>query len=67
MGVTTAPFVTATFAARNAYAPPRARAQVFVTLSALKLSTASGGAALAGVLVGFGPRVLSLEAVSSSF
>lgn len=58
MGVATAPFVTATFAARNAYAPPRARAQVFITLAALKVSAASGGTALAGLLVGFGPRLL---------
>ncbi|WP_157719861.1 MFS transporter [Microlunatus sagamiharensis] len=60
MGVTTAPFVTATFAARTAYAPEGARGQVFVTLAALKISTASGGTALAGLLVGLGPHALLL-------
>ena len=60
MGVATAPFVTATFAARNAYAPPDARAQVFVTLSALKITAASGGTALAGLLVAVGPRPMLL-------
>ncbi|SEQ43565.1 MFS transporter [Microlunatus flavus] len=58
MGVATAPFVTATFAARTAYAPATARGQVFVTLAALKISAASGGTALAGLLVGLGPRAL---------
>jgi MFS family permease len=58
MGAATAPFVTATFAARNEYAPRQARAQVFITLAALKLSAASAGTALTGLLVGLGPRVL---------
>jgi predicted MFS family arabinose efflux permease len=58
MGAATAPFVTATFAARNTYAPPDARGQVFVTLSALKITAASGGTALAGLLVLLGPSLL---------
>jgi MFS family permease len=58
MGAATAPFVTATFAARNTYAPPEARGQVFVTLAALKLTAASGGTALAGLLVVLGPKVM---------
>ena len=60
MGLATAPFVTATFAARNAYAPHEARGQVFVTLSALKITGASGGTALAGLLVVLGPHVMLL-------
>lgn len=60
MGVATAPFVTATFAARNAFAPPQARGQVFVTLSALKITAASGGTAVAGLLVALGPRTMLL-------
>ncbi|MGI3781916.1 MAG: hypothetical protein ACRYG2_14200, partial [Janthinobacterium lividum] len=58
MGAATAPFVTATFAARNTYAPPQARGQVFVTLSALKITAASGGTALAGLLVTLGPVIM---------
>lgn len=58
MGVATAPFVTATFAARNTYAPHEARGQVFVTLSALKITAASGGTALAGLLVALGPMIM---------
>ncbi len=58
MGAATAPFVTATFAARTTYAPPEARGQVFVTLSALKITAASGGTALAGLLVMLGPATM---------
>jgi MFS family permease len=58
VGVATAPFVTATFAARNQYAPVAARAQVFVTLASLKVTAASGGAALAGLLIGLGPTLV---------
>lgn len=65
MGAATAPFVTATFAARNAYAPAPARAQVFVTMASLKLAAASGGTALAGLLVDLGPRALLLGAGSA--
>lgn len=60
MGAATAPFVTATFAARNRYSPPEARAQVFVTLAALKITAASGGTAVAGLLVGLGPTLMLL-------
>jgi MFS family permease len=58
LGAATAPFVTATFSARNVYAPPAARAQVFVTLAALKITAASAGTALCGLLVGLDPRTL---------
>jgi len=58
MGAATAPFVTATFAARNAYAPPEARGQVFATLSSLKITTASAGTAVAGLLVALGPALM---------
>jgi len=58
MGVATAPFVTATFAARNRYAPAEARGQVFVTLAALKITAASGGTALAGLLIGVGSTLM---------
>jgi MFS family permease len=58
MGLLTAFFVTATFAGRNTYAPAEARAQVFVTLAALKITAASAGTAAAGLLVAFGARPL---------
>lgn len=58
MGLLTAAFVTATFMGRNAYAPPRARGQVFVTSAALKITASSAGTAVAGVLAAFGARPL---------
>jgi MFS family permease len=64
IGVANAPFVTATFAARSEYAPPGARAQVFVTMSSLKVAAASAGAALAGVLTTLGPRGLPAAAAA---
>jgi hypothetical protein len=45
---------TATLAARSSYAPPSARAQVFVTSAGLKVAMASAGSALAGVGIGLG-------------
>jgi predicted MFS family arabinose efflux permease len=58
IGLANAPFVTATFAARSQYAPPEARAQVFVTMSSLKVAAAATGTAAAGVLTALGPRLL---------
>ncbi|TDV41883.1 putative MFS family arabinose efflux permease [Actinophytocola oryzae] len=58
VGVANAPFVTATFAARSTYAPPDARAQVFVSMSSLKVATAAAGSALTGVATFLGPRGL---------
>lgn len=58
VGALNAPFFTATLASRAQYSPPEARAQVFVSMAALKVGAASAGAALAGAAMGFGPRVL---------
>ena len=58
IGLANAPFVTATFAARSQYAPPAARAQVFVTMSSLKVAAAATGTAVAGLLTTLGPRAL---------
>jgi hypothetical protein len=58
MGLLTASFTTAAFAGRTTYAPPEARAQVFVTLAALKITAASGGTAAAGLLAATGARPL---------
>jgi MFS family permease len=58
VGVTNALFLTATFAARSQYAPPAARAQVFVSMASLKVAAAAAGSALTGVATGLGPRWL---------
>lgn len=58
VGAANAPFFTATLAARSAYSPPEARAQVFVSMAGLKVATAALGAALAGTFIDLGPRVL---------
>ena len=60
MGLLTASFTTATFAARTSYAPTEARAQVFVTLAALKITAVSAGTAATGLLVALGARAILL-------
>ncbi|WP_448316608.1 MFS transporter [Streptomyces sp. CO7] len=63
-GATSAVLFTATLAVRSVHSPPNARAQVFVTMAGLKMAAGSAGTALAGTLVGFGPRLaLCLNAV----
>jgi len=62
IGIANAPFVTATFAARSTYAPPRARAQVFVSMSSLKVAAGASGAALTGLGTALGPRGLPVAA-----
>ncbi|WP_217200898.1 MFS transporter [Streptomyces buecherae] len=63
-GATSAVLFTASLAVRSVYSPPNARAQVFVTMAGLKMAAGSAGTALAGTLVGMGPRlVLCLNAV----
>lgn len=57
-GAVNAPFFTATLAARSRYAPPAARAQIFVSVAGLKIAAAAAGAALAGSLLTHGPRTL---------
>jgi hypothetical protein len=59
-GASNAPYFTATLAARSRYAPPGARAQVFVSLAGAKVAMASLGAAVAGATIGLGPRTLLL-------
>ena len=64
-GVANASFITATFAARGQYAPPEARAQVFVSMAGLKVAAGSVGAAVAGALVAAaGPRLLLAAAAA---
>jgi MFS family permease len=62
IGLANAPFITATFAARSQYAPPAARAQVFVSMVSLKVATAAAGTAIAGLSTGLGPRGLPAAA-----
>jgi MFS family permease len=59
-GAANAPFFTATLAARSAYAPPGGRAQIFVSVAGLKVAAASLGTAVAGSIVGYGPRLALL-------
>lgn len=55
-GLLNGPFFTATLAARTAYSPSAARAQVFVTMAALKIAAGTAGTAAAGVLGTRGAR-----------
>ncbi|MGC4806438.1 MFS transporter [Micromonospora sp. DT233] len=59
-GVSSAILFTATLAVRSRYSPPGARAQVFVCMAGVKMVAASVGTALAGTLVGVGPRFAML-------
>jgi hypothetical protein len=64
-GLANAAFITATFAARGRYAPPEARAQVFVSMAGLKVAAGSAGAAIAGATIAAaGPRVLLAAAAA---
>lgn len=64
VGVAGSTGLTATLAARSAYAPPAARAQVFVTSAGLKVAAAAAGSAAAGAAAGLGGRVLLLFAAA---
>jgi hypothetical protein len=64
MGLVNAIAFTATLAARTKYAPPYARAQVFVTSAGLKVALASVGAAVTGMAAGLGGRALLLIAAA---
>jgi hypothetical protein len=68
IGVGNAMSFTATLAARSTYAPPAARAQVFVTSAGLKVAMSSAGSAVAGIGVGagFGGRTLLLAAAAAT-
>jgi MFS family permease len=60
VGALNAPFFTATLASRARYSPPEARAQVFVSMAALKVGAAAAGTAAAGAALSLGPRLLLL-------
>jgi MFS family permease len=61
VGALNAPFFTATLAARSAYSPAEARAQVFVSSAGLKVAAQSLGTAAAGALLGvWGAQTLLL-------
>ncbi|WP_405864766.1 hypothetical protein [Streptomyces sp. NBC_00005] len=67
VGVANSASFTATLAARSAYAPPGARAQIFVTSAGLKIALSSVGAAVAGTAAGLGGRTLLALAASTTF
>lgn len=58
LGVATGVLFTASLAARTAYAPHGAEAQVFVTMAGVKVGFSSLGAALVGVLLPLGSAAL---------
>ncbi|MFD2083415.1 hypothetical protein SAMN05421678_10171 [Actinopolymorpha cephalotaxi] len=60
VGAANAPFFAATLAARSAYSPASARAQVFAAVAGFKIAAASAGTALAGLLSGHDPRWILL-------
>ena len=57
IGALTAPWVTATLAARDTYAPSDQRAQTFVAMAGWKIAAASAGTALGGLAAGLGARL----------
>ena len=59
-GASSSILFTATLAVRSQYSPPNARAHVFVIMAGFKMATSSAGTALAGTLVGIGPRLVLL-------
>jgi hypothetical protein len=64
VGALNAVSFTATLAARSAYAPPVARAQVFVTSAGVKVTLGSVGSATAGAVAAAGGRALLLLAAT---
>jgi hypothetical protein len=63
VGLLTAPWVTATLDARDEYAPPGRRGQVFVALAGWKIAAASAGSAIMGAAAGLGPRTVIVGGV----
>jgi MFS family permease len=55
-GASTAPYLTATLAARSRYSPPELRAMVFVSMAGVKVAAGSLGSAVAGLVAGLGFR-----------
>jgi hypothetical protein len=56
VGLLTAPWLTATLTAREVYAPPGRRAEVYAGMAGWKITASSVGTALAGLLAGVPPR-----------
>jgi hypothetical protein len=63
VGLLTAPWVTATLDARDEYAPPGRRGQVFVALAGWKIAAASAGSAIMGATAALGPRTVIVGGV----
>ncbi len=64
VGLVNAPFVTASLAARNLYAPPGGRAQIFVSIAGLKIAAVAAGSATGGLFGSISPRNLVLLAAA---
>jgi predicted MFS family arabinose efflux permease len=58
VGALNSPMFAATLASRATYSPPQARAQIFVSMAALKVAASSLGTAAVGVAIGIGARPL---------
>lgn len=67
VGVVNSASFTSTLAARSAYAPAGARAQVFVSSAGLKIALSSLGAVVAGGAAGLGGRTLLVLAAGTTF
>jgi MFS family permease len=64
VGLVNAPFVTASLAARNVYAPPGGRAQIFVSIAGLKVAAVAAGSATGGLFGSISPRNIVLLAAA---
>lgn len=58
LGVATGVLFTASLAARAAFSPPGAEAQIFVSMAGIKVAFSSIGTAVAGALLGLGGHAL---------
>ncbi|WFR67505.1 hypothetical protein P9139_02860 [Curtobacterium flaccumfaciens] len=58
LGVSTGALFTASLAARAAFSPPGAEAQIFVSMAGIKVACSSAGTAIAGTLLGLGGRTM---------
>ncbi|PZE29150.1 hypothetical protein [Curtobacterium sp. MCLR17_042] len=58
LGVATGVLFTAGLAARAAFSPPSAKAQIFVSMAGIKVACSSVGTAIAGTLLDLGGRTM---------
>lgn len=58
LGVATGVLFTASLAARAAFSPPGAEAQIFVSMAGIKVACSSVGTGIAGTILGLGGRTM---------